>query len=236
MVVGFSKKKIQSNKKTLGEIFRSRRIGKKISLESAETETKIRHSYLEAIEKSDWSPLPSEVYVRSFVVAYAKYLKLDLDKILAKYWAESASRTGDKQVHISYDQKINERKVMITPKILAYSGLCLFIVSMAAYIIYQLIGFAGSPNLEISSPANNSIVETETVTVNGVTDNDTFVVVNDENVPVTQDGRFQALLKLQRGLNVIEVVAVNKAKKETSQVYTVEFKPKTAAVDIVNNQ
>lgn len=236
MVTGFSKKKIQGSKKTLGELLRASRIRKRISLSTAESETKIKASYLEAIEKSDWRHLPSEVYVRGFVIAYGKYLAFDLGKLMTQYFAESSARSQKSGIEISYGQRVMEKRVLITPKVLAYSGLVMILLVMISYIVYQLVGFAGAPNLEIFSPQNNSVVETDSVELSGATDGNTYVVVNKENVPVTEDGKFLTNLKLHRGVNVIEVKAINKTKKETNQIYTVEFKPKTAAVDIINNQ
>jgi len=55
-------------------------------------------------------------------------------------------------------------------------------------------------------------------------------------VPVSEDGKFSLKLKLHSGVNVVKVKAVNNVKKESSEVYTIEYKPKTAALDNSINQ
>ena len=126
--------------------------------------------------------------------------------------------------------------MLITPKLLGYAGLTVSIVLVVGYIIFQLVGFAGNPDLIITSPDNNITTDNDAIELSGVTDVDTFVSVNEENIPVSGDGRFSTKLKLHQGVNVVKIQAVNKAKKESSQIYTVEYKPKTAAIENNINQ
>lgn len=233
MVRGFSRKKIKSSK-TLAEIFRKTRQKKDVTIEEAEIKTKVKAKYLIALEAGDWTSLPSDVYLRGFVLAYAKYLDLDITEVLEKYESDFLfflQGKGQHKAKISYNQVLHEKKVLITPKILAYFSLSVFVFSMFGYILLQVLEFAGNPTLKILSPDNNAVIESDIADLSGITDTDTLVVVNNENVPVTNDGHFLLKLKLHRGVNVIKVKAVNKAKKETAHVFTVEYKPKTAAID-----
>lgn len=230
MVTGFSTKKIKSEK-TLADILKKARTEKKISLFDAEIGTKVRAKFLAALEEGNWQDLPQDVYVRGFVLAYAKYLQLPTDFILEKYEKEAKIRRGSTASKISYNQPLKEKRVLVTPKILAYTGLSLFFISLFSYIFFQVLNFAGSPNLEIVTPSNNLITENDSVDLIGITDTDTTVAVNSENVVVSDDGKFALKLKLHSGVNVIKIRAVNKVKKESSEVYTIECKPKTAALD-----
>ena len=47
--------------------------------------TKIRKQYFEDIERAKFSSLPSEVYLRGYVMEYAKYLSLDPVKVAEDY-------------------------------------------------------------------------------------------------------------------------------------------------------
>ncbi len=67
----------------LGELLRSTREAKGVSLEQAEEATRIRRRYLEALEAEDFEQMPAEVYVRGFLRNYALYLGLDLEEMLA---------------------------------------------------------------------------------------------------------------------------------------------------------
>lgn len=237
MVKGFSTKKIKSEK-SLGEILKSIRLKKNISLDEAETGTKVRAKYLLSLENGDWISLPQDVYLRGFILAYAKFLGFDTNKAIELYQNETHSISHQKKHKnkISYNHSLSGQKVLVTPKILAYFGMSIFVLSMFSYVLFQILKFAGNPNLDIINPENNIIIETDSTELSGITDVDTMIAVNDENVPVTNDGRFQLMLKLHRGINIIKVQAINKAKKETAKVYTIEYKPKTALLENNLNQ
>lgn len=75
----------QTEMKTLGEIFKTRRKEMNISLKEAENATSVRASYLNAIEEGDVSRLISPVYAQGFVKQYAAFLGMDTDKIAKDY-------------------------------------------------------------------------------------------------------------------------------------------------------
>ena len=62
---------------TLGRWLRERRGERGLALEQVEEDTRIGHSYLEAIEGDRFEVLPAPVYARGFVRLYARYLGLD---------------------------------------------------------------------------------------------------------------------------------------------------------------
>lgn len=235
MVRGFSTKKIKS-KKTLGEFLKSERIKKDISLSDAEIGTKVRAKYLVAIEQDKWDGLPDSVYLRGFVLAYAKFLNLDKDEVLSAFENELKIRQTNTQSDLSYTSRIENKRVLVTPKILVYASISLFVCFMCSYIVFQVLNFAGNPNLKIITPDNNIILETDTLNLIGLTDVDAAVAVNNETVPVSDEGKFYLNLKLHKGVNVIKINAINKARKESSEVYTVEYKPKTAAAGLNTNE
>jgi cytoskeletal protein RodZ len=228
MLSGFSKKKIKTEL-TLGDLFRDERKRKEITLEAAEVGTKVRINFLGALESGNWQNLPADVYVRGFVLAYAKFLELDTTTALQLFDIERKINRQDHQPALSYRNNMKEVKLLITPKLVGYFAMIVGIVSMFGYIYYQLENFAGSPSLKVSSPGNNIVYEEDTIEVRGITDSDTVLKINEENIPVTDDGRFVSNLKLHQGVNVLIVKATNRAKKETSETMTIEYKPKTAA-------
>jgi len=73
----------------VGEILCRTREARKISLEEIAKKTKISLRYLSAIEKADYKILPSDVFVRGFIGAYAKALGLDPEEIVELYRQES---------------------------------------------------------------------------------------------------------------------------------------------------
>lgn len=231
MINGFSKKKIKS-KPTLGETLRRARVGKKLTLAELESLTKIRQKYLHSLERDDWNNLPQEVYIRSYTLACARALDLDLSVIMQIFENLARTKRGiSAQENLYYKNSFKEIKFLVTPKFLAYFALVGFAVSMFSYIIFQVASFAGSPNLQVMTPLDNLTVDEDEINIEGVTEGNTVLTINQEKVPVTGEGRFSISLKLHRGLNIIEVKATNRINKESSKLLTVEYKPKTALIN-----
>ncbi len=55
------------------------------SLAYVAQETKIRQQYLAALENEDFDSLPARVYAVGFVASYARFLKLDADKLVNEF-------------------------------------------------------------------------------------------------------------------------------------------------------
>jgi cytoskeleton protein RodZ len=72
-------------KETLGKYLKSQRESKKISLNEVAKNTRVREPILRALEEDQHHLLPPATYVKGFLLAYAKYLGLDLNDILLRY-------------------------------------------------------------------------------------------------------------------------------------------------------
>lgn len=70
---------MKADRKDQGAWLKQAREDKGISLAEAEQATRIKASYLAALETSDWAALPSEVQARGFLRNYATFLGLDPD-------------------------------------------------------------------------------------------------------------------------------------------------------------
>lgn len=83
---------------TIGERLEEARKRKGISLREAAEATKIRGDFLASIEENKFEFDLPEIYKRGFLKNYARYLKLDVEKILTDYNAQqlSNSRLGKK--------------------------------------------------------------------------------------------------------------------------------------------
>jgi hypothetical protein len=97
-------------------------------------------------------------------------------------------------------------------------------------LAFQISGFAAAPDLEILFPANNSIVDNEDIEIRGTTSQQANVYINEQKIQVTSEGSFYADYKMLPGINVIQIKSVNKASKEKTITYTLEYKSKSAKV------
>lgn len=77
----------------LGGELRQAREEKEISLAEAENATRIKASYLRALEINDWAVLPTDVQARGFLRNYAVFLGLDPDDVMSRF--SQVARGGD---------------------------------------------------------------------------------------------------------------------------------------------
>jgi len=68
-----------------GQSLKSIREELKISLEAIAAATRVPLQRLENIEEENFEDLPAEVFTRGFIVAYARHLALDVEKVVADY-------------------------------------------------------------------------------------------------------------------------------------------------------
>ena len=69
----------------LGQIFRSRREERHLSLKEVENGTSIRIAYLQAIEEGHLGKLISPIYAQGFIKKYASYLELDGEQLIREH-------------------------------------------------------------------------------------------------------------------------------------------------------
>src|SRR6516225_6280554 len=70
---------------SFGESLRREREMRGVTLEEIAATTKINLRFLQALEAEDFGKLPGGIFTRGFLRAYASYLGLDTEPILAEY-------------------------------------------------------------------------------------------------------------------------------------------------------
>jgi transcriptional regulator with XRE-family HTH domain len=83
----------------IGSVLRAERESRKVTLEDVSKALCLRKSLIGAIEAGNWSLLPHEVYVRSYLKEYAGFLKLPHDIVLqAEIEVEETEQTQTEEV------------------------------------------------------------------------------------------------------------------------------------------
>ncbi len=93
----------------VGEVLRKKREGLGKDLREISETLKIKYSYLKALEEDDLKNLPAEVYVKAYLITYAKYLGLDHESILKTYNLSQPSEPVDKIINIPVSKKGGKR-------------------------------------------------------------------------------------------------------------------------------
>lgn len=213
-MVGFKMKEIESF--SLGEVLKKARGERGVDLKTVSEETKVQMKYLEFLENSKYDKLPVDVYAKGFLKQYGNYLGMDVEKLTLLYNKERSislniKNKGQKIVV----EPIKEKTFVITPKIIFFSFLGIIMAVIFLYLWFQVRSLINPPILDIISPIEDMIVSSDTIAINGKTDQYTEVLLNGKIVDINEEGVFSVEYFLQKGLNIIEIRAKNKLKKET---------------------
>lgn len=106
-------------KELVGDTLRKERITRRITVETIAKDLKLNVKYIKALESNDYDALPADPYVRVYLKTLAKYLSLDTDAILKRFYNEKGvvidrspreheEDTTNKEVGIPIDMKGNE--------------------------------------------------------------------------------------------------------------------------------
>lgn len=75
----------------LGELLKTAREAKNLTLDQVSEDTKVRKVYLKALEENDFKEIPGEVFVKGTIRTYGNYLEMDGVKLVEQY---KAMRSG----------------------------------------------------------------------------------------------------------------------------------------------
>lgn len=210
--------------RTVGQILKEARETKLYSLEDIEKHTKIRKELLEALEADDYSKLPPATFIQGFIKNYGKFLGINIEKLLAVFRRDFETKKHPPMILESFKRPIGNKKFAITPSRILALTIGLIIVGFFAYLWLEYRQFVGAPNLELISPKDQQTVEIPAVIVEGKTDTDAKVKVNDQEIGVNQEGRFQEEIKLSSSVNKITVSATSRFNQSTKIERTVFVK------------
>lgn len=198
----------------LGATLTSERIKKGLTVEDVAKATKIRHSFITAIEKSDYSKIPSSAYVQGFVKNYIEFLGLPVKTFLPIFRREF----NEKEFLGVLPQSFRKEKISNKNYFLTQTALVIFAVFILLifYIFFQYKNAFLNPMLSVQLPIENAKTTSLTLTVTGKTDNDTTITVNGVSVSVNSDGTFKKQIIFFPGKETIDITAVNNFGRKTT--------------------
>ena len=226
---GFTKKSIGTL--TLGEKLKKLRSDRRISLSDVSRSTNIQVKYLEFIEAGAYEMLPVDVYVKGFLKSYAEFLGIDENVLIKLFEKEkeikknlrlSRNKKEEEKSNFKFLKPLKIQSFIFTPKIIAGTLISILVVASFVYLYREIGSFASVPRLVVLSPEQNAVVQGSSISVEGITDRDAKLSVNEQPVLVNDEGHFRENLILQSGSNIINIKAVNRFKKETEELITVQ--------------
>lgn len=198
------------------------RLAKGIALEEVEKQTKIRLKFLEAIERDEYTILPSPIYAKGFVKNYSQFLGLDVHMVMA-FFRRQTDEIKRSSILPHKSPELDYKKRFITPNrfiSVVFIGLSLLFIS---YFVIQYRKLQLPPTLTITRPQAESILKEKKLDILGTTDPDATIMVNGLTVTVRSDGQFFTQISLDPGVNTITTVATSRFGKTQTDVRKVGF-------------
>ncbi|OGC47937.1 hypothetical protein A2886_01625 [candidate division WWE3 bacterium RIFCSPHIGHO2_01_FULL_42_13] len=212
---------------SVGNILKSQRAHKKFTLEDVHKFVKIHPIFLRALEEGDYSVFSNKVHATGFLKNYAEFLELDANKLLGlwrrEYEAYFDKRTKETAAS-SAVKKLESAKLLITPGLVLATASAILVVLFFGYLFYQYRSYSGAPKLEIYTPQNSIVVNSDILDVTGKTDRDSVLLINNQRVLLDKDGGFVTSVKLREGLNTLSFLSVNKLGRETEETRTIIYR------------
>jgi len=224
-MITFRTKKIRTPE-SFGKRVRRKRKALGLSLSRLEKISKIKEEHLLALEKRDFKKLPSDVYVRGFIFSLAKILEFSGKEMFKKYKEEKAEyeslQRKKQKRNLFFREEIKQRSFWVTPRIITAVLILVAVLGFSIYFWVEISGFASAPRLQIENPGNSEFkTSDDKITFSGTTDSSAKITLAGQTIPVGGDGKFVQELHLQKGLNLIEIVAESKGAKKTSKIFKI---------------
>lgn len=210
--------------KAVGQILKEAREIKLYSLEEVEKHIKIRKELLEALEQDNYDKLPPPTFIQGFIKNYGNFLNLDTKKLLAIFRRDFESHKHPPLVLESFARPMKNPRFNITPSKIFSGAVIAIVISFFIYLWIEYRQFVGAPPLQIDSPKDQQTVENLQVVVEGKTDPEVKIKVNEQDVGVDMNGRFSEEIKLSASLNRIIISATSKFGRTTKVERTVFVK------------
>lgn len=196
--------------KTIGEMLHSERVRVGKTLADLERETKIKQSYLSALEQQQWSKLPDFPVVVGFVKNIAASLDIEREKAVAMLRRDYTPTkvTVNPKPDVGHEFKWGPRLTFFVLAILALS-------LIGFYLGFQYWRFQRSPKLIVNSPQENQLITQPDLIVEGVVDNSASVTVNGQPTQIDDQGNFSLEIEVNEQIIEVEVVASARSGKQT---------------------
>lgn len=195
---------------------------KGFNLEKTFQATGIPKHYLEYIFRGEWHKLPAAPYTKGYFKKLESILDLENGSLWYLYQDEAEvkiSGSSDKLPENRYAIKTGSKKLILPILLISFLGIYLFL---------NFGRLLGVPKLTITSPLNATVIATlPAITLAGEINPKDKLLINNEEVHVDENGKFEENYNLQAGLNTFEIIAERFLGKKSRVVKQIIYQPPT---------
>lgn len=198
----------------LGEKLRKSREEQGLNAEAFSLQVGIPKEHLFSLEQNNFTQLPrARVFRVAYLRSYSSALNLKQDLIL-KQFAEEGGWDDIKFEHPAESYRNTRLRTLSVLIRNVFIGA--FIIIFVGYLIWQVRGILTPPKLQVFSPLEGAIIKAQNVVVQGETERESRLTINDQEVRPNEQGRFESPVDLSNGINIITISAVKKHGKSTT--------------------
>lgn len=192
---------------SLSAIILKKRLQQKITLEEAEQQTKIPKKYLSAIEQGDYEKLPAPVYTHYFLKNYLTLLGLEPISHINLYEHEFQKKSQEK---FQTAAVIPNNQLRVTSRLVKMIAIAFFVVLCLGFLGLRLQKIITPPFLNVISPPENFVTDQSLLEIQGQTEQETKITINEYLVVADENGNFRKIISLQPGLNTFQISSQKK--------------------------
>ncbi|MBI4438116.1 helix-turn-helix domain-containing protein [Candidatus Uhrbacteria bacterium] len=208
---------------TLGAKLKAIRRSANLTLSELSAQTKIRKSFLAALESGEFGRLPDPVYARNYLKTYVRALGGDVGYFLEQF--ESECGTCDFMKHARLPrQRARAWQFLVASRYVKIFLVALIAISVVSYIGSQVRAIVSPPDLLVYEPSDGFLTSEAYVTVSGHAEAGAQVTINGKTVLLSQTGSFETELALERGLNVIVIESAKRHSRTATEYRRVVLK------------
>jgi len=200
--------------KTSGEILKQARLKLKLTFAQISRQTKIPVYILKALEKNQFSKLPSAPYIRGFIKNYSQVVGVNPQKNLAVFRRDFAKTKNTKIIPKGLAKPLNQSRIQFNPRLTVFSAIIVFIIIFFSYLGFSLFKLNQSPSLNIILPAEGQEVVSPAL-IKGKTDHDATLTLNGKTLNLESDGSFTTIHHQAPGSVTLRFKAISRRNKIT---------------------
>jgi cytoskeletal protein RodZ len=189
-------------------LLKNTRLDKDLELSEVSKKTKIPVKYLDAFENEKTNLFPQEPYCSLMIKDYADFLGLNGQQILSLFRRDFEQKRKVKSFRKNFTG--------FTPQFTFTLSIVGIVLLFSVYLFSEYVKFNQPPKLKVNWPTE-SIILSNIIDLNGVTDPESTVRINQDLIIVDPKGNFQKKIVLNNGDNKITVESKAPNGKTTSE-------------------
>lgn len=193
-------------------LLKNTRLDKEWDLSDISKKLKVPAKYLEALENGEIICYPQEPYCSLIIKDYADYLGLNGKDVLSLFRRDFEQKNKAKNS--------SKKTISFTPKTTFVFSIIFIVAIFLIYLVSEFYKFHLPPKLKVNWPLE-ATVSASVIEINGITDPESTIRVNDDLIMINNDGSFQKKINLTNGQNLIIIQSTSPNGKTTIEQKTI---------------